>query len=74
LPAGEIPCCQGIWLLASPDRIFTISVSTYDCERSRVKIVSAIDNLGKGAAGSAIQNMNVMFEFCEQTGLRAFGL
>jgi N-acetyl-gamma-glutamyl-phosphate reductase common form len=46
----------------------------YDPERSRVKIVSAIDNLGKGAAGSAVQNMNVMFEFCEQTGLRAFGL
>jgi N-acetyl-gamma-glutamyl-phosphate reductase common form len=46
----------------------------YDSERSRVKIVSAIDNLGKGAAGSAIQNMNVMFEFLENTGLRAFGL
>jgi N-acetyl-gamma-glutamyl-phosphate reductase len=46
----------------------------YDCERSRVKIVSATDDLGKGAAGSAVQNMNVMFQFCEKTGLRAFGL
>jgi N-acetyl-gamma-glutamyl-phosphate reductase common form len=46
----------------------------YDSGHSRVKIVSAIDNLGKGAAGSAIQNMNVMFEFRENTGLTVFGL
>ena len=46
----------------------------YDAERNRIKIVSAIDNLGKGAAGSAIQNMNVMFGYPEETGLRAFGL
>ena len=31
-------------------------------------IVSAIDNLGKGAAGQAVQNMNLMCGFDEMTG------
>jgi N-acetyl-gamma-glutamyl-phosphate reductase len=35
----------------------------------RAIIVSAIDNLVKGASGQAVQNMNVMFGFPEQTGL-----
>lgn len=32
-------------------------------------IVSAIDNLVKGAAGQAVQNMNIMMGFNETTGL-----
>jgi N-acetyl-gamma-glutamyl-phosphate reductase len=32
-------------------------------------ITSAIDNLGKGAAGQAVQNMNVMFGQPETAGL-----
>ena len=32
-------------------------------------ILSVIDNLTKGAAGQAIQNMNLMFGFAETTGL-----
>jgi N-acetyl-gamma-glutamyl-phosphate reductase len=32
-------------------------------------IVSAIDNLIKGAAGQAIQNMNLICGFSEETGL-----
>lgn len=36
---------------------------------SRVVILSAIDNLVKGAAGQAIQNLNVMFGLKETTGL-----
>lgn len=35
----------------------------------RVVIVSAIDNLVKGASGQAIQNMNLMLGFPETTGL-----
>jgi len=35
----------------------------------RVVIISAIDNLVKGASGQAIQNMNVMFGLDEKTGL-----
>ena len=35
-----------------------------------VHIASAIDNLVKGAAGQAVQNMNLMFSLPEDTGLR----
>ena len=34
-----------------------------------VVVFSAIDNLVKGAAGQAIQNMNLMFGLDEKTGL-----
>lgn len=37
-------------------------------------IVSAIDNLVKGASGQAVQNMNIMMGFDETTGLEALGL
>jgi LysW-gamma-L-alpha-aminoadipyl-6-phosphate/LysW-L-glutamyl-5-phosphate reductase len=36
----------------------------------RLIAMSASDNLMKGAAGSAIQNMNIMFGYCETEGLR----
>lgn len=35
----------------------------------RLVIVSALDNLGKGAAGQAVQNMNLMFGFAQETSL-----
>jgi len=34
--------------------------------------ISAIDNMVKGAAGQAIQNMNIAFDIDETTGLKAF--
>ncbi len=34
-------------------------------------VISAIDNLVKGAAGQAVQNMNLMFGFEETAGLKA---
>ena len=37
---------------------------------TELAIVSAIDNLLKGAAGQAVQNMNLMFGLEEETGLR----
>ncbi|MDI3547139.1 MAG: N-acetyl-gamma-glutamyl-phosphate reductase [Halanaerobiales bacterium] len=45
-----------------------------DSRTNRVIIISAIDNLGKGAAGQAIQNMNVIFGLPEDTGLKATGI
>ncbi len=36
-------------------------------------VVAAIDNLGKGAAGAAVQNMNLLFDLPETTGLEAVG-
>ncbi|MDG5767207.1 N-acetyl-gamma-glutamyl-phosphate reductase [Balneolales bacterium ANBcel1] len=41
----------------------------YDDRTGNVIIISAIDNLVKGAAGLAVQNMNVMFGFDEAQGL-----
>jgi N-acetyl-gamma-glutamyl-phosphate/LysW-gamma-L-alpha-aminoadipyl-6-phosphate reductase len=40
-----------------------------DEDNQRIVALSASDNLMKGAAGSAIQNMNVMFGFNETEGL-----
>ena len=37
--------------------------------KNRVIILSAIDNLIKGGAGQAIQNMNLKFNFPETKGL-----
>jgi N-acetyl-gamma-glutamyl-phosphate reductase len=40
-----------------------------DTGSSRIVVLSAIDNLVKGASGQAIQNMNLMFGLDEKTGL-----
>lgn len=41
---------------------------------NRAIVVSAIDNLGKGASGQAIQNMNIMFGLDEAKGLKEVAL
>jgi N-acetyl-gamma-glutamyl-phosphate reductase len=38
-------------------------------EQDSVIIITAIDNLLKGASGQAVQNMNIMYKFPEQQGL-----
>ncbi len=38
-------------------------------DEDRVVIISAIDNLVKGASGQAVQNMNLMFDMPEEKGL-----
>jgi N-acetyl-gamma-glutamyl-phosphate reductase len=42
---------------------------TVDAATSRAVVVSAIDNLTKGAAGQAVQNMNLMLGLLETEGL-----
>jgi len=42
-----------------------------DRQNNRLILVSAIDNLVKGAAGQAVQNMNIMYGLDETTGLDA---
>jgi N-acetyl-gamma-glutamyl-phosphate reductase len=37
-------------------------------------VVCALDNLGKGAAGQAVQNVNLLFGFEETAGLRLSGV
>lgn len=45
-----------------------------DNRLNRVIVLSALDNLGKGAAGQAIQDFNIVCGFPEQTGLENPGL
>lgn len=40
-----------------------------DARNNRLILLSAIDNMGKGAAGQAVQNMNIMLGLDETTGL-----
>ena len=37
-------------------------------------VIAALDNLGKGAAGSAVQSLNLMYGFDERTGLEFPGV
>lgn len=46
----------------------------YDSHVGRAIVVAAIDNLGKGAAGQAVQNANLMLGLDETTGLTAQGV
>jgi len=45
-----------------------------DPRTQRVVVTSAIDNLGKGAAGQALQSANIMCGFPETQGLTTIGL
>jgi N-acetyl-gamma-glutamyl-phosphate reductase len=45
-----------------------------DSHTSRLLISVAIDNLGKGAAGQAIQNANLMCGIEEAAGLSSTGI
>ena len=44
-----------------------------DPRLNRAVVISALDNLVKGAAGQAVQNMNIMFGLDEKTGLSDAG-
>jgi N-acetyl-gamma-glutamyl-phosphate reductase len=44
---------------------------TVDSKTERLIVISCLDNLVKGGAGQAVQNMNLMFDLPETTGLEA---
>ncbi|MEV6815210.1 N-acetyl-gamma-glutamyl-phosphate reductase [Micromonospora sp. NPDC051296] len=48
--------------------------ATVDTDSGRLIVVAALDNLGKGAAGQAVQNANLMFGLPETTGLSTWGV
>jgi len=48
--------------------------ATVDADSGRLIVVSALDNLGKGAASQAVQNANLQLGLPEQTGLTASGV
>ncbi|MFZ7104452.1 MAG: N-acetyl-gamma-glutamyl-phosphate reductase [Peptococcaceae bacterium] len=62
---------QTKWVLGSN---FCDIAPVYDQRTGRVLIISAIDNLVKGASGQAVQNMNIMFGLEETTGLMVPGM
>ena len=45
-----------------------------DEHTGRVTVITALDNLIKGAAGQAVQNANLMFGYLETDGLTAIGV
>jgi N-acetyl-gamma-glutamyl-phosphate reductase len=45
-----------------------------DRHTDRTIVICALDNLGKGAAGQAIQNVNLLYGFEETSGLRLDGV
>ena len=47
---------------------------TVDLRTNRLMVISCLDNLVKGAAGQAIQNMNIMFGLPETEGLEQLAL
>jgi len=60
-------------LISTNDVIYTNYCHISVCKtkyKNKVIILSAIDNLIKGGAGQAIQNMNLKFGFNEQEGLK----
>lgn len=69
LPPGSWPATasvagsNGVHLQAAADE-----------RAGRAVVVAAIDNLGKGAAGQAIQDANLMLGLPETAGLSAFGV
>jgi N-acetyl-gamma-glutamyl-phosphate reductase len=46
-----------------------VLVVSVDARTKRLRVVSLIDNLVKGQAGSALQNMNLLFGLPETSGL-----
>ena len=48
--------------------------ATVDADSGRVIVVAALDNLGKGAAGQALQNANLVLGLPEGTGLPVGGV
>ncbi len=62
---GKLPEIQAIANTQYADLGFAVSASG----RCLV-VISALDNLGKGAAGQAVQNMNLMLGYREDTALR----
>ena len=50
-------------------KLCNVVILTVVCTGTFIAI-SAIDNMGKGAAGQAIQNMNILFGLDETCGLK----
>jgi N-acetyl-gamma-glutamyl-phosphate reductase len=69
LPLGQLPKTSAV--TGSNRAMMQVAV---DEHTNRLVVSVAIDNLGKGAAGQAIQNANIISGFAETTGLNSDGI
>ncbi len=69
LPEGRWPATASV----SGSNAAQLQVAA-DTHAGRAVVVSAIDNLGKGAAGQAVQIANIMLGLPETAGLTAYGV
>jgi N-acetyl-gamma-glutamyl-phosphate reductase len=69
LPFGAVPQTRHV----RGSNMTFIGVAA-DRVAGRAIIISALDNLSKGASGQAVQNMNVMLGLPETTGLEQVAL
>jgi N-acetyl-gamma-glutamyl-phosphate reductase len=53
---------------------FCLIYPTINSKTGRLIVISCLDNLIKGGAGQAVQNMNLMFDLPETTGLEALAI
>jgi len=69
LPLGQMPKTNSV--IGSNHVHLQVAV---DSHSNRLIVSAALDNLGKGAAGQAIQNANLVCGFAENSGLEVLGL
>ncbi|MGH8860281.1 MAG: N-acetyl-gamma-glutamyl-phosphate reductase [Jatrophihabitantaceae bacterium] len=69
LPPGRQPHTAATWASNSAHLQVVL-----DGDSGRIVVTGAIDNLGKGAAGQAVQNANLMLGLPEAAGLSADGI
>lgn len=69
LPEGKLPETKFV----AGSNFIDIGI-VVDKRLNRAVILSAVDNLGKGAAGQAVQDLNIMCGFDEMTALEIPGL
>jgi N-acetyl-gamma-glutamyl-phosphate reductase len=69
LPEGEMPATHSVY--GSNSAHLQVAV---DGHTKRAIVSIAIDNLGKGAAGQAVQNANIMCGLEAATGLSVQGI
>ena len=66
MPAGSHPDTRSVRISN------TCRIAVHHPEsQGRIVVLAVIDNLVKGAAGQAVQNMNLMFDLKEDSGLAA---
>ena len=69
-----LPSTAAVGTMSVRGTNFCDIVVSVDARTGKLRIVSIIDNLVKGQAGQALQNMNVMFGWPEDTGLDRPGM